>query len=262
MPTRTLTPVENYRNSSTSQQISNNPATEVESPSTVSKSQPGQLSNRHSPSNTNTFSSSETMTLWFKMPWAEKRRALIEQLATFHSTHIMNSPLSSTHLTVIKVNVYRAFVSNMVSLGVTWEWMEDDSTSPFNVVGPGRNHEDAFPQQMLPTALQRTTPHHTWIDLFPCPRMRDNLIRAGNEWDDDELCTDIMGFWDANPAESDGLVIWGEPSDPGNWEIQPGFVGKWGWVVRGCDEIIRSTNRWSARRGERPLFSASFLASS
>ncbi|RJE23462.1 hypothetical protein PHISCL_04220 [Aspergillus sclerotialis] len=261
--TRTLPPVEQYINSSTSQQNSNNPTTEVDPPSTLLTSQPdAQLSNGHSPPSTDTFSSPETITLWFEMPWAEKRRALIEQFATFHNTQTTNCPMSNNQLTVIKVNAHRAFVSNMVSLGITWEWMEDDSRSPFSIVGPVKKHGHALPQQLLPTALQRTTPHHTWIDLFPCPRMRDNLIRAGDEWDDEELCSDIMGFWDENPADSDGLIIWGEPSDPRNWEIQPGFVGKWGWVVRGCDEIIRSTNRWRAMRGERPLFSASFLTSS
>jgi hypothetical protein len=91
--------------------------------------------------------------------------------------------------------------------------------------------------------------------------MRDNLLRAGNEWDDEELCIDIMGFWDGNVGDSHGLVVWGDPSDPRNWEVQPGFVKKWGWVIRGCDEIIYSTNRWRAKRGEQPLFAASFLTS-
>ncbi|KAJ6110549.1 hypothetical protein N7486_002784 [Penicillium sp. IBT 16267x] len=218
-------------------------------------------SSRDSSSCADQFSSARLMmTLWFTMPCPQKRKALIEQIATFHNSYTMNCPLSNHLLTLTKMNVHRAFVCNMVSLGITWEWMQDDSISPFYAVGPAK---EVLPmrQTLIPTPLQRNSEHHTWIDLFPCPLMRDNLLRAGNEWDDEELCTDIMGFWNGGSPDPQGLVVWGDPSDIRNWELQPGFVTRWGWIIRGCSEIIRSTNRWRAKRGERPLFAASFLAS-
>ncbi|KAJ5745285.1 hypothetical protein N7520_010467 [Penicillium odoratum] len=204
--------------------------------------------------------SPQMMTLWFTMPCPKKRAALLEQLATYHNSYTMNCPLSNHLLTLTKTNVHRAFVANMASLGITWEWMEEDSISPFSIPGPA---EKLLPVQknLHPTALQRSTVHHTWIDLFPCPLMRDNLVRAGNDWDDEELCTDIMGFWNGNSPDPHGLIVWGDPAELSNWELQPGFVKKWGWVIRGCDDIIHSTNKWRAKRGERPLFSTSFLLS-
>jgi hypothetical protein len=194
------------------------------------------------------------------MPCPQKRKALIEQLATFHNSYLMNCPLSNHLLTLTKLNVHRAFMCNMASLGITWEWMQEDSVSPFYTIGPAKEVIPTRPN-MLPTTLQKNNEHHTWIDLFPCPLMRDNLVRAGNEWDDEDLCTDVMGFWDGGSPDPQGLIVWGDPSDIRNWELQPGFVKKWGWIVRGCSEIIRSTNQWRAKRGERPLFGASFLAS-
>ncbi|KAJ5524399.1 hypothetical protein N7494_011049 [Penicillium frequentans] len=218
-------------------------------------------SSRDSQSCADQFSSApHMMTLWFAMPWPHKRKALIEQLATYHNSYVMNCPLSNHLLTLTKMNVHRAFVSNMVTLGITWEWMQEDSISPFYTVGPAKEVLPTRPT-LIPTTLQRRSEHHTWIDLFPCPIMRDNLVRAGNEWDDDDLCADIMGFWNGGSPDPQGLIVWGDPSDIGNWELQPGFVTKWGWIVRGCSEIIRATNQWRAKRGERPLFAASFLAS-
>lgn len=205
-------------------------------------------------------SASHMMTLWFTLPCPQKRRKLIEQLAIFHNSYVMNCPLSNHLLTLTKMNVHRAFMCNMVSLGITWEWMQDDSISPFYTVGPAKEFLPMRPT-LTPTALQRNSEHHTWIDLFPCPLMRDNLVKAGNEWDDEDLCSDIMGFWNGSSPDPQGLIVWGDPSDIRNWEIQPGFVKKWGWIIRGCSEIIRSSNHWRAKRGERPLFAASFLAS-
>jgi hypothetical protein len=38
----------------------------------------------------------------------------------------------------------------------------------------------------------RTVLNHPWLDFFPFPKMRDNLIEAGDDWDDEQLCHDIM----------------------------------------------------------------------
>ena len=82
--------------------------------------------------------------------------------------------------------------------------------------------------------------------------MRDNLIRAG-DFDDDQLCMDIMGFWDMS-TESCGLLVWGDPQDLANWEVSEEFIRKWPWVVGGCGELLVSTNRWRATRGEKLIF--------
>ncbi|OJZ91161.1 hypothetical protein ASPFODRAFT_180527 [Aspergillus luchuensis CBS 106.47] len=192
-----------------------------------------------------------------KMPSTDKVNILLQQLAKFHSSYQLNCPQADHLLSLTRMNVHRGFVANMATLGITWEWMKDDSISPFSLGRPG--HDDlvatTLPDSLRPTELQCLSPHHTWIDLFPCPIMRNNLIREGDDWDDEELCTDIMGFWDGTSTGPFGLIIWGEPSDPRSWEITEGFLKKWGRLVHGCVDLMWSTNHWRAKRGERPLFS-------
>ncbi|KAI9368689.1 hypothetical protein BJX61DRAFT_537053 [Aspergillus egyptiacus] len=207
-------------------------------------------------------SPAQVSTLSTGIPDADKTHILLRKMAQFYSSYQLNSPSADHLLSLTRINVHRAFVSNMLTLGITWEWMADDSISPLSMASPGGSFLDLghavvpLPDSLRPTPLQRNHVHHTWIDLFPCPIMRDNLIRVGNDWDDEELCTDIMGFWDGTTATGPfGLIIWGEPSDLRSWEITEGFLRKWGWVVHGCVELMWSTNYWRARRGERPLFS-------
>lgn len=133
--------------------------------------------------------------------------------------------------------------------------MDDDSISHFNTEAP-RNKllEDNMPVSLRPTRVQKAIPHHPWLDFFPLPRMRDNMIQAGDEWDDEKLCIDIMGFWNIGSAENSGLIVWGEPWDINNWELTEAFLKKWAWIVRGCPELMISTNKWRSKRGEKPIF--------
>lgn len=119
--------------------------------------------------------------------------------------------------------------------------------------------------------------------MFPFPRVRDNLIRHQQEFDHRDLCNDLFGeLFDRNPHESPhstpnlgstsggvndiwdtyedpvtakrrGLIVWGEPWDVEGWELTPGFLRKWRWIVEGCEDVIVASNRWRARRGEVPL---------
>ncbi|OJJ45163.1 hypothetical protein ASPZODRAFT_134571 [Penicilliopsis zonata CBS 506.65] len=134
---------------------------------------------------------------------------------------------------------------------------------------------------LAPTPLQTDCFHSTWMNLFPFPRMRDNLITWQACFDHVELVTDLIGnlinttLFYAGPsgtipavaarlvvskAEDDeitasrtGLIVWGEPHLAESWEATPGFLRKWAWVMAGCDELIESTNRWRRTRGEEPV---------
>lgn len=55
--------------------------------------------------------------------------------------------------------------------------------------------------------------------------MRDNLVRAEDELDDDELCHDLTGFWDTSRSGAT-LLVWGDPWDPKNWEVTEEFAKK------------------------------------
>lgn len=165
-----------------------------------------------------------------------------------------SDPRADHRLTLVKLNVFRAFVRNITALGYTREWMTDESLSRFSVHGPHAAHQDerVIPASLQPTKLQQTQPHHPWLDFFPFGRLRDNLIRHEDTMDDSQFCRDLMGFWNM-PDDDNCMIVWGDPWDPMNWEITETFLRRWGWLVKGCPEIIWSTNYWRRIRGEKRL---------
>lgn len=85
--------------------------------------------------------------------------------------------------------------------------------------------------------------------------MRDNLILNAGKIDEDDLCCDLVGglYEGFNEVEQRGIMVWGEPWREDGWEVSEGFVKKWGFMLRGCGELVEATNRWRARRGEAAL---------
>lgn len=75
---------------------------------------------------------------------------------------------------------------------------------------------------------------------------------ASGSYDEDQLCNDLVEFKDIT-NEQTGLIVWSDPWDPTGWEVSKPFLGRWGWLVKGCVELLQSTNYWRALRGESPL---------
>ncbi|KAH8703275.1 hypothetical protein BGW36DRAFT_354703 [Talaromyces proteolyticus] len=172
--------------------------------------------------------------------------------ATVYKSYLQGSPQLEHLINLSRLNVHRAIQDNIIAIGMTPSWMcDDDSISIFNLAVPGFS-EDNIPASLRPTSIQRKIPHHPWLDFFPFPRMRDNLIIAGDTFDDEKLCHDLNAFWDSRSTAT-SLLVWGQPWDPMNWEITEFFIRKWGWSLKGCAELLASTNRWRRRRGEEPL---------
>ncbi len=127
----------------------------------------------------------------------------------------------------------------------------------------------SIPRNIFPTHLQQSVPHPSWIDIFPDPRLRDNLILAQGSYDEDLLFNDLVGALCTEeetalnkPLPSDitgeseerkGLVVWSNPWDINSWEITPGFMKRWARLVQGCEELMASSNRWRACRQEDAL---------
>ena len=169
-------------------------------------------------------------------------------------SYLTNSPQTSHLLSLSRVNLLRAAYQNVAAAGMAADWLcADDAISIFSTATPAQADPGAaIPPCLVPTALQRAVPHHPWVDVFPFPGLRDNLIRAGSRLDDDEFCHDVTGFWDTRRSDATFLV-WGTPWEPQNWEVTEEFVRKWGWLLVGCSELIVSSNAWRRRRGEKPL---------
>ncbi|KAJ5953564.1 hypothetical protein N7454_000460 [Penicillium verhagenii] len=202
------------------------------------------------------------------------RYLLLNQFAReAYQSYMRGSPTADHLLMLTKVNVFRAFGHNMRLIGADMDDMHDDSMSIFTPMLPsppassphgsgstlaqiqnGNPPAIEMPASLRPTKIQLTVPHHPWLDFFPIPKMRDNLIQAGDEWDDGELCMDIMGFWTKDSSTDAGLLVWGDPWDVRNWELTEAFLKKWQWVVRGCPDLMNSTNAWRAKRGEKLIF--------
>lgn len=150
--------------------------------------------------------------------------------------------------------------------------------------------ETALPETLRPTRLQRAVSHHPEIDVFPFPRYRDNLILAGKGIDDVEICLDLLygveesdldlpeiprentsvregvggldedrggdcrgnGNWKGFGGRT-GLIVWSDPWLQSSWEVEESFARKYRGLLKGCRELIDSSNFWRARRGERPF---------
>ncbi|KAF3763906.1 hypothetical protein M406DRAFT_352548 [Cryphonectria parasitica EP155] len=221
-------------------------------------------------------------------------------------------PLSRDHLIpLIEYNVYRASLTNIYILSLfsllrnpscmailqpappLFPVHEDNNNNDNqNAAAAGvstrSNNNDNIrnvPDSLLPTELQRTTPHELWIDILPSPRMRDNAIAAVREGRlvEDGICADVLrGMCGGvkktgkrlQPLEEEDveeeeqrrlrqgeeeegpearLIVWTNPWEAGGWEVTEGFVRKYGYLLKGCEDILGATNRYRRERGDDPL---------
>ncbi|KAF3914441.1 hypothetical protein AA313_de0200766 [Arthrobotrys entomopaga] len=152
-------------------------------------------------------------------------------------------------LSLIHYNVIRAFLTNLQYFNIPLAaLMGDEVLSPFCTTS---TVPENLPLGLQPTPMQMLYPHHPYIDLFPCPKARDNMIMMlarDKDAVNDAICEDLC----CTEGES-GLVVWGPPERVESWEITPTFAGKWTWLVKGCYELQQATNKWREARGDLPI---------
>ena len=197
--------------------------------------------------------------LFLTNPESVKRaRRLIRH--AYHD-YVLHTPRPESLHMVIRLNLFNALARNAITMGFPIEGLcKGEYISPFNAYGP---YPAGFPSAttlhcptaLQPTALQGTILHHPWIDLFPFPTFRDNILLAidAGLLDDDDLCCDVLELWASDLESRPSLVIWGESSDWRSWEASPSFMRKWGWLLRDCPEIVSATNFWREKRGQQRL---------
>ncbi|CAG9938636.1 unnamed protein product [Clonostachys rosea f. rosea IK726] len=169
------------------------------------------------------------------------------------------SPRIDLLFNLTQFNVMRGLFINMAAIGYNPSLFTDASgtvsdtaISPLTIPG-ATPAVSSMTSHLRPTSLQLTVKHHPWIDLWPFPAMRDNILSRGEEYDDTELCLDLVENY-CGPSGMSGFRVWGDPWSPENWEISEEFLMKWGWVVAGCSELLIATDYWRERRGEPALF--------
>ncbi|KAM6478177.1 hypothetical protein HDV62DRAFT_371073 [Trichoderma sp. SZMC 28011] len=105
------------------------------------------------------------------------------------------------------------------------------------------NPSTPTPPALTPTTLQTNKLHLPYIDLIPFPQFKDNLLRASEIVQSEDLWHDMI---------SGKLKVWGKtPWDRRGWEMHEDFVAKWWWVI--AEDILEETNFWRVSRGEDPL---------
>jgi hypothetical protein len=165
---------------------------------------------------------------------------------------------------LIRLNVLNALARNGINMGVPVDGLcEEEAISTFNAKGPLRladSEMDGFvrtdcPESLRPTDIQRAIVHHPWIDLFPFPKFRENVILGIDAGlvDDDELCWDMLGSYCPDIDEDVAVLVWGNGESNMGWELSVGFLKKWAWLLRGCEEMLQSTNYWREKRGEKRI---------
>lgn len=204
-------------------------------------------------------------------------------------SHDFELPLSADHslIHLISHNVCRGLRSNKFLLRMVANFINVDDKiyippvradvyTPCNLAVVRPTHQ-AIPDCLVPTQLQMNSPHPTWMDIIPFPRIRDNLIKRQYLFHHTNFLEDLIGDviyltasedeltlpappWtrqgedgDQTDHDTKGLVLWGEPHLKESWEVTSRFLGKWAWTTEGCEEIIDISNGWRVTRGEDPL---------
>lgn len=169
-----------------------------------------------------------------------------------HDHYLTGSPRTELLLGLTQLNLTRALICNIGILGYQSILMHSEALSPFCIAGPSLagNEVMSLPVSLRPTALQLSTPHHPWLDLFPSPQMRDNLIVLEPLVDEYGLCEGLCNSMEGTA----GILVWKDPWDPTGWEVTRSFMSAWGLAVHNCWDLVRSTNNWRLKRGEKPLF--------
>lgn len=207
-----------------------------------------------------------------------------QQLACYSFS---GSPLADHLLHLVNYNAFRGFFCNKATLSQLTDHLvvTRSGTEKLDIMAGLKRvaiviaASPHIPPDLQPTALQSRQAHATWIDLLPCPRMRDNLITHHDEFNHWSLVNDVMGNllddimfnkygegagpkrrngpaghkFDGPASHRRGIIIWGEPHQMTSWEITPGFLDRWGWAVAGCDDLMKATNQWRSLRCEKPL---------
>ncbi|KAJ5941277.1 hypothetical protein N7516_001445 [Penicillium verrucosum] len=166
--------------------------------------------------------------------------------------HTIENPVLSRNPTVCdaQFNVFRAISINANLMGLTFDLLNEDIASQFNLAGPLMSAVH-LPASLFPSQKQRKIIHHPWIDLIPMLSLREALLIRVDVIDEDELCVDFYGT--CAPSQEVGLRVWGEAWDPFAYEFSEAIIRKWRWMATDCPDIVKSSNYWRRQRGEKPI---------
>ena len=147
------------------------------------------------------------------------------------------------HLT--QYSVFRAYLANASVLSLPHSLLlDEDALSPYTVLNPFSASATFLTHTLSPTDIQLSTYHHPYIDLIASPSLRNNVLTASLDAEqEDALCMDL---------HCNGFTVWGsQPWNSMGWEVTQEFTSKWAWLLD--EHTIQYSNFWRAERGELPL---------
>jgi hypothetical protein len=157
---------------------------------------------------------------------------------------------------LINSNFLRAIEENARHLGITTATLHGGYV---HVLGRASTPLTT-PPSLWPHELQFHVHHDSIIDVIPHMQLRSNILVAVNDGvlNQSEFCAalrasgsleNVAGQWLRN-----GMVVWNSlPTQASNWEISDAVWCKWGFLFRGCQDLINGTNMWRAGRGDPAL---------
>ncbi|KAJ5588932.1 hypothetical protein N7537_011610 [Penicillium hordei] len=168
--------------------------------------------------------------------------------------HMIGNPVLSRNPTYsdAQFNLFRAMSINANLLGLTFDLLNEDLASQFNLAGPLMSAVH-LPASLFPSQNQRKIIHHPWIDLIPILSLREALLIRADVIDEDELCGDVYGACGSSQEIGIGMRVWGEAWDPFAYEISEMILKKWRWIATDCPDVVKSSNYWRRQRGEKPI---------
>ncbi|KAM3419380.1 hypothetical protein BST61_g5310 [Cercospora zeina] len=154
---------------------------------------------------------------------------------------------------LINRNFYAAAYSNARSLGIKQSSMQRAE------IGMTAKAAQVVPKTLTPITAQYQVAHDYLIDILPHARLRYNILRATtmSQIDAALLCDELRcsgalehigGSW-----QRCGLIVWGDADQMHSWEISAGFMQRWAFLLKGCEDLVAVTNSWRAQRVE-PCF--------
>lgn len=135
--------------------------------------------------------------------------------AVYYQALVPNSTGDRVIATQLTGSVYAALFNNGTLMGIACSTGLPEIS---RVAGPN------VPQSLHPTSLQLSTVHPLWIDRFPFPKMRDNMITLLGVINEEEFLGDLFCLTSFS-LEPDAC-----PWDPAAWKIGREFSEKWGYL--------------------------------
>lgn len=109
---------------------------------------------------------------------------------------------------LMQYSLLRAFLQNSDILAIDpLLFADDDAISPWTLSHP---YPALAPHTLSPTPVQLCTPHHPYLDVIAPPSLRDNILLARlDDEQDEQLCYEIHSnsftVWGSQPWNSMGM---------------------------------------------------------